>query len=199
MEVKRLIPLGVISNLDDSIAQVLNLEATTGSNVSSRDLFCQTCRSVGHRESSCRLKNRDANEVLTSLLLAMSTRNSANRYAPNNNRQRPTNFFPNSNNGQAQNRSNFNNYPSQINNNNNQAQNRGNSGNYSSQMTNQQQNFRNKPMGANNNLRIVNAEDGVEDSLQDQLLSEDNTDNTGTDLPDKYDQNSFFQDDYSEN
>lgn len=71
VEVKRLIPLGVISNLDDSIAQVLNLEATTGSNVSARDLFCQTCRSVGHRESSCRLKNRDTNEVLTSLLLSL--------------------------------------------------------------------------------------------------------------------------------
>lgn len=199
MEVKRLIPLGVISNLDDSIAQVLNLEATTGSNVSARDLFCQTCRSVGHRESSCRLKNRDTNEVLTSLLLSMSTRNPTNRYATNNNRQRPTNFNSNSNNGQVQNRSNFNNYPSQMNNNNNQAQNRGNSGNYSSQMTNQQQNFRNKPMGANNNLRVVNAEDGVEDSFQDQLQSKDYNDNIGTDLPDQFDQNSFFQDDYSEN
>lgn len=131
MEVQRLIPLGIISNLDDTIAQVLNLEAATGTNVPARDLFCQTCRSVGHRESSCRLRNRDTNEVLTSLLLSLSTRqnnNSANRNAQyTNNRPRPMNYFPNNNNGQTQNRGNFVN-TSQMNN--NLAQNRGNTNNY---------------------------------------------------------------------
>lgn len=192
-EVKRLIPLGVISNLDDSIAQVLNLEANTGSNVATRDLFCQTCKSVGHRESSCRLKNRDTNELLTSLLLSMSTRqsnNSTNRNGSGNNRPRMTNYFANPNNGQFQNRNNFNNVPSQMNNN-NQSQNRGNFNNHSSQTNNQQQNSRNRPMGANNNIRNLNADEVAEDNNHDQLGDYDDGDHT--DLTDEYDQTNFFQ------
>lgn len=86
-----------------------------------------------------------------------------------------------------------------MNNINNQTQNRGNFGNYSSQLTNQQQNLRNRPVSNNNNVRIVNAEDGVEDTNPEQMSNQDNTDNSFTDFQDHYDQNGFLEDDYSGN
>lgn len=195
-EVKRLIPLGVISNLDDSIAQVLNLEAATGSNVSNRDLFCQTCRSVGHRESSCRLRNRDTNELLTSLLFSMTNgnRNQFMNRNPNynnvNNNRQTQNSYTNYNNMTNNNRQQQNVNPSF--NNNNQFPNRGNyNNNFQPQASSQQQNIpRNRPVGSNSNIRIVNANDETE--LTDETSDQEYTDNPFANFPDQIDQNNSY-------
>lgn len=200
-EIKRLIPLGVISNLDDSIAQVLNLEATMGSNVSARDLFCQTCRAVGHRESSCNLRNRDTNELLASLLIRMGTgRNNGpvNRNIPyNNNRNRfPTGVSYNTSNNnvdQTQHRGNYSNYAQHTNNNNNyQAQNRTN---YMPQTQYQQQNpNRNRPIGPNNNVRMVNVEENGEHIDQGgQEVFPEHSDNPFMDFPEQSGQINYFE------
>lgn len=197
-EVKRLIPLGVISNLDDSIAQVLNLEATTGTNVSARDLFCQVCRSVGHRESSCKIKNRDTNELLTSLLVSMTTGGNGaqmNRNIPNFNRNRLANPHYNNwssnNHGLTQNRGNFTQYVPQPNMHNFQNQNRGN---FNTQMSSQQPNSnRNRPNNPNTNLRMINMGENEDNLNQEQETSRDYPIYQLMDFPEQYVQNDDSQ------
>lgn len=176
VEVKRQIPTGIITDLNNTITQVLNTEASTSLEVAPRDLFCQTCKSVGHRDSTCRIKNRNASEMLNSLLTTLTLRNGqSNNGGVNIQRNGGRRIIYGNNAYNQQNQNNTNN------NGNNQTQNRNNynTGNFNAQ--NQQNiprnniNNNNRNNGANN-LRVTNIDEQT-DLVQQPIIYENEYEN----------------------
>lgn len=166
------------SSLEDAITNVLEIEYDNLNLIPKSDLYCKSCRSIGHREPECRRKN-DNSDNLNKLIYALSNfgRNNLNNYGssplirnriyPNSannspNWNRNQNWNQNFNQNMNPNR-NFNQNPN-LNQNNNWAQNPNNNWNrnpnnnpnQNSYQNNQQQNRQNQMNLKQNNPRANN-------------------------------------------
>ncbi|XP_055305774.1 protein kinase 4-like [Sitodiplosis mosellana] len=187
----RLITRGA-SSLEDAIAYAIEAENDELYEIPKQELYCKHCRSNGHRENECRIKNAN-NNGLNTLVSALQSF-SANRIPMRNNRGDSNRFnqgWNNNNNDNNNNNNRFNNQNWNTRNNNNQPNqnwparnnnsnpnnnsNNNRNRNWSDQRVNQQQPNQNRfPQRNDNrtNQRLSNILLGDFELSDDEYLSE---------------------------